>query len=417
MENLGYNASMIKVRFAPSPTGIPHIGNTRTALFNFLFARHNKGKFILRIEDTDRKRFTKEAEDSIYEILNWLGLKWDEKYVQSQRISVYKEHAKILKDKGFAYEEESALRFRMPKVGETGWIDQVGKKKITFKNNTQEDFIIIKSDGFPTYNFANVVDDYLMGITHVIRGEEFISSTPKHVQLYKAFAWKEPIFAHLPIILGSDKSKLSKRHGAKSALDYRNEGYLKETLLNYMVLLGWNPGGDKEQLSLSEMTELFDLKDVNTASPIFDSKKLEWLNGIWIRSIKDLKKRLIDFYSQDENIISMLNSSKGDLIVNAVSSRIKILKDFKTLVEVEKEKKFTKEEKIIAQNLLKYLDSNLGKSWEDDKLLSALKEFSGKNDVSFKKIYFLLTGRQQGIGILELNQIYGREFFLRNLRK
>lgn len=417
MENLGYNASMIKVRFAPSPTGIPHIGNTRTALFNFLFARHNKGKFILRIEDTDRNRFVKEAEDAIYEILNWLGLKWDEKYIQSQRLSVYKEHAKILKDKGFVYEEESALRFKMPKIGETSWIDQVGKKKITFKNNTQEDFIIIKSDGFPTYNFANVVDDYLMGITHVIRGEEFISSTPKHVQLYKAFAWKQPIFAHLPIILGSDKAKLSKRHGAKSVLDYRSEGYLGETLLNYMALLGWNPGGDKEQMSLSEMTELFDLKDVNAANPIFDSKKLEWLNGVWIRSIRDLKKRLADFYSQDKNIISMLNSSKGDLIVSAVSSRIKILKDFKTLIEIKKEKKLTKEEKIIAQNLLKYLDSNLGKIWKDDKLLSVLKEFGSKNDVSFKKIYLLLTGRQQGIGILELNQIYGKEFFLKNLRE
>ena len=161
---------MVKVRFAPSPTGIPHIGNTRTALFNFLFARHNKGKFVLRIEDTDRTRYEENAEKEILEILEWLDLKWDEKYIQSDRLKIYKEHAQLLKKNGFVYEDDGALRFKMPKDGETSWEDMVGNKEISFKNKTQEDFVILKSDGYPTYNFANVVDDYLMGITHVIRG-------------------------------------------------------------------------------------------------------------------------------------------------------------------------------------------------------------------------------------------------------
>src|SRR3990167_9686423 len=301
----------VRVRIAPSPTGIPHIGNTRTALFNFLFAKKNKGKFILRIEDTDKKRLAKEAEKAIYEILEWLDLKWDEKYVQSERIDIYKEHAEILKKRGLVYEDNGALRFKMPKNGETAWTDAVGQKEISFKNETQEDFVILKSDGYPTYNFANVVDDCLMGITHVIRGEEFVSSTPKHVQLYKIFRWNQPVFAHLPVILGKDKGKLSKREGAKSALEYRDEGYIREAVLNYMALVGWTPPNEKEQMDVSEMTKVFDLKDINTANPIFDTQKLEWFNGVWIRSIGDLSERLIEFYKQDPQVIKVLKSDKS----------------------------------------------------------------------------------------------------------
>jgi len=407
---------MIKVRFAPSPTGVPHIGNTRTALFNYLFARHNKGKFILRIEDTDKARFVRQAEEAIIEIMSWLDLEFDEKYVQSERLKVYKEHAEILKGKKIVYEDEGALKFRMPKTGETFWQDGVGNKKIVFKNDTQEDFVVIKSDGYPTYNFANVVDDYLMKITHIIRGEEFISSTPKHVQLYRAFSWEQPIFVHLPIILGVDKSKLSKRHGAKSVLNYQEDGYLKETLLNYMALLGWNPGGDKEQMSLDEMIKLFDLKDINTANPIFDSKKLEWLNGVWIRTIGDLKERLVNFYSLDKDILSMLNSANADITINASRSRMKTLKDFKNLIDTKRERELTKEEKIMAGDLLEFLENKLKNTWQDEKLLELLKEFSSKEKVPFKIIYFFMTGKKQGIGILELNQIYGKEFFVKNLK-
>lgn len=409
------NMNKVRVRFAPSPTGIPHIGNTRTALFNFLFAKHNNGKLILRIEDTDRTRFIKEAESAIIEILEWLNLSWDEKFTQSERLEIYKEHAQILKQKKLAYEDEGALRFKMPKDGETSWTDAVGNKKITFKNETQEDFIIVKSDGYPTYNFANVVDDYLMNITHVIRGEEFISSTPKHVQLYKAFRWNSPIFAHLPVILGPDRSKLSKRHGAKSVLDYKSEGYLKEALLNFIVLLGWNPGGDKEQLSIDEMIKLFDLKDINTANPVFDIQKLNWLNGAWIRSVENLDKRLKDFYKDKKDVLKILNSDKADVFIQSASSRMKTLADFQGLISQDSDKKKSKEDRETSAELLKYLNDKLAQNWQNDRLLDVLKEFSKQKDVNFKKIYFLMTGKVAGIGILELNKIYGRDFFIKNL--
>ncbi|OGH37497.1 MAG: hypothetical protein A3B44_02800 [Candidatus Levybacteria bacterium RIFCSPLOWO2_01_FULL_38_21] len=407
---------MIKVRFAPSPTGVPHIGNTRTALFNFLFAKKNKGKFILRIEDTDRKRFVKEAEKAIYEILEWLGLSWDEKFVQSERLSIYRQYAQILKKRGAVYESDGALKFKMPKKGETKWIDAIGQKEISFKNETQEDFVILKSDGYPTYNFANVVDDCLMGITHVIRGEEFVSSTPKHVQLYKIFRWNQPVFAHLPVILGKDKGKLSKREGAKSALEYRDEGYIREAVLNYMALVGWTPPDGQEQMSIEKMIELFDLKDVNSANPIFDTQKLEWFNGAWIRTIKDLKKRLVDFYQKDKKVKNILNSDKSEIWVNAAKSRMKILKDFKKLVDAKKQRKYSKKEKERAKKLLELLDKKLGEDWEGEKLLLTIKDFSVKERISFAEIYFFMTGKEQGIGILELNKIYGKEFFIKNLK-
>lgn len=412
---LQQESSKFRVRFAPSPTGIPHIGNTRTALFNFLFAKHNNGRLILRIEDTDRARFVKEAESAIIEILEWLGISWDEKFIQSERLEIYREHAQILKQKKLVYEDEGALRFKMPKDDETSWNDAVGNKKITFKNETQEDFIILKSDGYPTYNFANVVDDYLMNITHVIRGEEFISSTPKHVQLYKAFGWNSPVFAHLPVILGPDRSKLSKRHGAKSVLDYKSEGYIKEALLNFMVLLGWNPGDDKEQLSIDEMIKFFDLKDINTANPIFDIKKLDWLNGVWIRSISDLDSRLKEFYKDEEDVLRTLGSDKSDLFIESASSRMKTLADFRDLISQNSDEKKSNEDKDTSNKLLEYLNDKLGQDWQNDKLLSVLKDFSKQENVSFKKIYFLMTGKAQGIGILELNKIYGRDLFIKNL--
>ena len=417
---------MVRVRFAPSPTGIPHIGNTRTALFNYLFAKANKGEFILRIEDTDRKRIVKGAEEAILEILDWLSINYDGKVLrQSKRLEIYKEYAKELLNKKIAYEKENAVWVKVSQDKIFSWIDLVGNKKISFSGKDQEDFVILKSDGFPTYHLANVVDDHLMEITHVIRGEEWISSTPKHIHLYQSFGWEMPQFAHLSVILGPDKAKLSKRHGAKSALDYRNEGFLKEALLNYMALLGWNPGGDKEVMTMDEMIQLFKLKDINTANPIFDFPKLEWLNGVWIRTIasdkiknkkENLKNRLLGFYKDDKEITKILNNFKSQSLINAASSRMKTLKDFKNLISTDSARKKTKEEKEIANNLLKFLKEQLGSGdWEDEKFLAALKNFSSEENTPFKKIYFLLTGKEQGIGILELNQIYGKDFFIKNL--
>lgn len=410
----------VKVRFAPSPTGIPHIGNTRTAFFNYLFAKHNNGKFILRIEDTDRKRIVEGAEEKILEILNWLEIAYDREVLhQSDRLKIYEKYVEELLDKKLAHKKEGAVWIKVPEDRKFEWVDGVGKKKISFLGKDVDEFVILKSDGFPTYHLANVVDDHLMEITHVIRGEEWISSTPKHIFLYESFGWELPQFAHLPVILGSDKTKLSKRHGAKSALDYRDEGYLKEALLNFMALLGWNPGGNKEQMPADEMITLFKLEDVNTASPVFDTKKLDWLNGVWIRTLngeKKLKERLEEFYKDDGEVIKILKSDKGCDFVDAAASRMRLLSDFKSLIDIKRQRDLTKEEKETAGKLLEYLDKELGKTWENNKLLSIIKQFSKESNINFKTIYFLMTGKEQGIGILELNQIYGKEFFVKNLR-
>lgn len=408
----------VKARFAPSPTGIPHIGNTRTALFNFLFTKANNGEFILRIEDTDQKRIVKGAEDAILEILNWLGIKHDGEVLhQSQRLDIYKKHTKELLHKKLAYEKDGAIWVKVPEEKIFAWTDLVGIKKISFKGKDIEDFVILKSDGFPTYHLASVIDDHLMEITHVIRGEEWISSTPKHLYLYESFGWEMPSFAHLPVILGPDHSKLSKRHGAESILDYKDKGLLKEALLNFMVLLGWNPGGDKEQMSIDEMISLFKIEHVNSANPIFDIKKLEWLNGVWIRSIKDLDKRLLEFYKDDKDILELLKGSKSKFFVDATSSRMRTLADFKSLISEDVSRKKTKEEKALVEKLLKFLEESLGSgAWKSEEFLAALKKFSRERKISFKTIYFLMSGKEHGIGLLELNQIYGKEFFINNLK-
>lgn len=409
---------MVRVRFAPSPTGIQHIGGIRTALYNYLFAKKNNGEFLLRIEDTDQKRLVKEAESAILEVLKWLGIEPTGKIThQSERLDIYKKYAQELVSKKVAYEKEGAIWINIPDDKTFEWRDLVGNKKISFKGDSQEDFVILKSDGFPTYHLANVVDDHLMEITHVFRGEEWISSTPKHLYIYQSLGWKHPDFVHLPVILGPDNTKLSKRHGAKSALDYRSQGYLKEAVLNYMALLGWNPGDNREKMSLPEMIELFKIEDINTANPIFDQTKFEWLNGVWIRSIgaNELKENLFEFYKGDKKIEDILHDSKSLDWINAASTRMKTLTDFKDLVSIEPQRKKTKEEKEISERLQAYLSQKLKANWKDEEFLLAIKEFSKTEDVPFKTIFFLLTGKGHGIGILELNQILGKEFFLKNL--
>ncbi len=400
----------VRTRIPPSPTGIPHIGNTRTALFNYLFTKAQGGELILRIEDTDRARFVPEAEKAIVEILEWLGIKYSPKVErQSERLEIYKQHAEILKNKKLAYTDQGALRYRMPKTGSTKWTDAIGNKDITFENKTQEDFVIIKSDGFPTYNFANVVDDHLMDITHVLRGEEFISSTPKHIQLYRAFGWELPVFAHLPVILGNDHQKLSKRHGAKSALDYRDEGYLKDALLNYMVLLGWNPGGDREIMSINEMIQIFDLKDINTTSPIFDSLKLTWMNQEYIQKKTDaeLKDLLVEYYSD----LKALQSDVFDKIIPLVKTRIKTLAEFKELTEIffinSINWDLIDQEMEIAKSTL--TDLKELRDWNKDKLFAIMKVHMERKKIKMKVFYKMFTGRERGLPLPETLEILGRE--------
>lgn len=409
---------MIRVRIAPSPTGIPHIGNTRTALFNYLFAKHARGKFIVRIEDTDQARIVPGAKEAIFEILKWLGILWDEEYVQSERKNIYKEHVGILIEKGLAYEDEGAVRFKIPTNREISWVDAIGGKKISFKTDVIEDFVILKSDGFPTYHLANVVDDRLMNISHVIRGDEWISSTPKHILLYESFGWQHPVFAHLPVILGPDKTKLSKRHGAKSVLDLKNEGFLKEAVLNFMALLGWSHPEEKEIFSMDELIELFELEDVGTVAPIFDLQKLTWMNGEYIRKTQNskLKAQICEFYSDDKEVLEFIKNSaeKLDPILDLAKTRMKTLKEFKDLI-IPKKPKLSVEEKEVVKTLLENFSAI--ESWNKEAILSAMKETLVQHKTKGSVLYKITTGFEKGLPLPESLEILSKEKTLERIKK
>jgi glutamyl-tRNA synthetase len=352
----------IRVRFAPSPTGYLHVGGLRTALYNYLFARHFGGKMILRIEDTDRTRFVDNATENLIKSLNWAGIFYDEgpdiggefgPYIQSERLDIYKKHALELVEKGFAYyafdtfEDLGLMRSRQTDSFESKYRRQEMKNQFTigasetkrllqsgenyvirllvpmdeeiiFKDlirdevnvssNDVDDQILLKSDGFPTYHLANVVDDHLMKITHVIRGEEWLPSTPKHVLLYKAFGWKIPEFAHLPLLLNRDKSKLSKRQGSVAVEDFIQKGYLKDAFINFIALLGWNPSGDREIYTIEEFIESFNIEKVNKGGAVFDIQKLEWMNQQYIKFLsaeesgKLLKEAIINTESAEFSV-------------------------------------------------------------------------------------------------------------------
>lgn len=293
--------SNVRVRFAPSPTGYLHIGSARTALFNWLFARHEGGKFFLRIEDTDKERSKQEFLEEILSSLKWLGLDWDEELVfQSKRTDYYRRTAEKLLKEDKAYHEAKAIRFRVPKTGKVAFDDLLhGRIEFDLEQHVSlaEDLVIFKSDGSPTYNFAVVCDDADMGITHVIRGDDHISNTPKQLPLYDALGFKKPIFCHIPLILGEDRSRMSKRHGATSIREYIEAGFLSEALVNYLALLGWSPGGNQELISREELIKKFDLNRVLKTGAVFAKEKLEWMNGQYIRKlpVPVLADKLIPF--------------------------------------------------------------------------------------------------------------------------
>jgi len=274
-----------RVRFAPSPTGYLHVGGARTALFNWLFARRHGGTFVLRIEDTDAERSSWDMVAGIVDGLRWLGLDWDEgpdvggphaPYFQSQRLEKYQSQARGLVDAGRAYHDEGAVRFKVP-PGRTRFEDLV-HGPIEFDNEHIEPFVILRSDGQPTYHLSVVVDDIDMEITHVVRGDDHVSNTPKQVLLYEAFGTRVPQFAHVPLILGPDKKRLSKRHGATSVMEYHRLGYLPEAMVNFLALLGWSPGGDRELLSRGDLVSLFTLEGISGGSAVFNPDKLDWFN-------------------------------------------------------------------------------------------------------------------------------------------
>jgi glutamyl-tRNA synthetase, bacterial family len=285
----------VRVRFAPSPTGYLHVGGARTALFNWLFARHHRGTFILRIEDTDRTRSTDEAIDQIIASLRWLGLDWDEFYRQTDRFPIHQRYAEELLRRGAAYEADGAVWFRMPKEGVTVVEDLIAGR-VEFQNREFKDLVILRSDGTPTYNFACVVDDTEMGITHVIRGDEHLPNTPKQLHIYRALDLTPPKFAHIPLILGPDRTKLSKRHGAVSVLEYRRKGILPEAMVNFLARLGWSHG-DQEIFPRDELIQHFDLDGVGQSPSVFDEQKLLWLNREWMRRlpVENLAEMLKEF--------------------------------------------------------------------------------------------------------------------------
>ncbi len=272
------------VRFAPSPTGFLHIGGARTCLFNWLYARSTGGKFILRIEDTDQVRSEKKYLDEILDSLKWLGLDWDELFYQGERFDIYREYAHKLLDSGKAYKEGEAIIYKIPENVQIKFFD-VLRGQIVVDTEQLKDQVLLKSDGSPAYNFCCVVDDALMEMTHIIRGDDHIANTPKQIMIYDALGLKPPKFVHIPMIHGEDGSRMSKRHGATAITEYRNQGYLSEAVVNYLALLGWNPGNDKEMFSLKTLVKEFSLKRVNKTAAIFDMTRLSWVNGQYIKEM------------------------------------------------------------------------------------------------------------------------------------
>jgi glutamyl-tRNA synthetase len=275
----------VRVRIAPSPTGLLHIGTARTALFNWLYARHEGGEFRLRIENTDTSREVAEAVDQIQDSLRWLGLDWDGPHTfQLDRMEDCRRVAEQLLADGKAYEDEGAIRFRMPDEGTTAW-DDIVRGRIEYPNDKLEDVVIVRSDGRPTYNFASPLEDVWDGITHVIRGDDHISNTPKQLNIIRAVGAEVPVYAHVPMIFGMDGKKLSKRHGAQAVEEFRTAGYLPEALMNFLALLGWAPDGETTVMSPDELVARFSLERVSPSPAQFDYQKLDWLNGVYIRGL------------------------------------------------------------------------------------------------------------------------------------
>ena len=428
-------SSNVKVRFAPSPTGYLHIGGARTALFNWLFARHNKGVFLLRIEDTDQQRSTKEATQAILDSMKWLGLVWDEgPYFQSQRLPVYKQHAEKLVELGKAFydtdaEGRKAIRFKM--LDGVTEINDLIHGTITFDTSLIEDFVILKADGFPTYNFACVVDDAEMGITHIIRGDDHISNTPKQIGLYKAFGFKMPEFAHIPMILGEDGSRLSKRHGATSVTEYRDKGYLPHALVNFLALLGWSPGNDQEIISIPEMIEKFTLKRANKTSAQFNNIKLDWMNGQYIKNnhVEQLTQEVKSFFEKSGIDMTKITAEWLTNLVKLYHERFKTFQDlqnqtrffFTDAIEYDQAAvdKFLKKEG--AGELLKEVYASVSRVDNFDKktLEDSLRALTEKIGVGFSKLAqpmrVAITGKSVSAGIFETMELLGKERTLNRL--
>lgn len=467
----------VRVRFAPSPTGYPHLGNIRTALFNWAFARHTNGVFILRIEDTDVARLVEGATDVILESLRWLGLDWDEgPYFQSQRLELYREAADRLLKNDFAYhcycspqrlesmrqeqmkrkqppgydrrcrnltqkqkaEMEASgiipvLRFKSPLEGQTSF-DDLLRGQIIFENSTLDDFVLLKSDGYPTYHLANIVDDHAMAISHILRADEWLSSTPRHVLLYQAMGWQPPQFAHLPMILGTDRSKLSKRHGATAITEYQEQGYLPEAMFNFLVLLGWALDDKTELLTRDEIVKHFSLERISKTAAVFNRDKLDWMNGVYLRglSLEEFVQRAMPFL--EKNLPAEISRpldigyihQLGPLVQERARTLAEVpqLSEFFFVDDLEYDTKLLLG-KIDKAEAIKSLQASVAKmeglsEWDAASLEAVFRplaeELKLKTSVFFGLLRVAVTGRTAAPPLFQTMEVLGKERCLKRLK-
>ena len=466
----------VKTRIAPSPTGDPHVGTAYIALFNYCFAKKNGGSFVLRIEDTDQTRSAPEYEEAIMKALRWLDIQWDEgpdvggpcgPYRQSERKDIYREHVQLLLDRGEAYrcfctperlakmrEERRGVaktlgydghcrglasravqanleqnlphvvRLKMPTEGDTIIPDRL-RGDVRYPNDQADDQVLMKSDGYPTYHLANVVDDHLMGITHVIRAEEWIPSTPKHLRLYEAFGWEKPEFIHMPLLRNLDKSKISKRKNPTSIDYYQRIGILPEVMRNFLALMGYSLGEDREKFTLEELIEAFDIDRVSLGEPVFDLEKLNWLNGIYIREMtpEDLFDRIMEHQFSKSLIKS---------IIPLVQERIRRLDEFipKTgfffASELEYDTELLIGKKMIPADMIPIFEGladefDALRAWNCEAIETILREYGEKHDIKprayFMPVRIAVTGRQASPGLFETMEVIGKPLCQARMRE
>tara|TARA_B000000557_G_scaffold47948_2_gene36438 strand:- start:9059 stop:10471 length:1413 start_codon:yes stop_codon:yes gene_type:complete len=462
----------VRVRFAPSPTGFLHIGGLRTALYNYLYAKQNDGIFILRIEDTDRNRYVEGAVENLIKTMQWSGIEYDEgpkiegnkgPYFQSKRLDIYKKYIQELIKKEKAYpcfysierlkniekenipsniltqqdqkyrnisidesitrmkNENHVIRLKVPKSGSIEYRDQV-RGKLKFDLSLIEDQILIKSDGYPTYHFANVVDDYLMEITHVIRGEEWLASMPKHLLLYENFNWKKPEFIHLPLILNQDKTKLSKRQNDVAVEDYINNGYLKKAFINYLSLLGWHGSGDQELYTFDELIEDFSIDRIQKSGAIFDIKKLNWMNNHYIKKL-DPQEILDKFLKDNIDLKDKITLPMIKLVYEKIERLTDIRDELKFLFEYSLENKKCHEilNNESSKTVLKLFNTKLEKTSILDSMSfkTIVSKIQDEIKVGGKDLWMPLriaiTGKMHGPDVASIVEILGKEACLQRL--
>lgn len=470
----------VRVRYAPSPTGFLHIGGLRTALYNYLFARHHGGKFILRVEDTDRTRLVEGAVDDFMNMLAWAGIQVDEgpgiggsfgPYYQSERLHLYKEYAEKLLAEGKAYrcfctadrldqmrkfqeksklppkydrtclrlsEEEiqkkitagepHTIRMRVPDNTFIRFKDHI-RGDVEFTSDNVDDQVLMKSDGYPTYHLANVVDDHLMEITHVIRGEEWVSSTPKHVLLYQYFGWQAPEFAHLPLLLNSDRSKMSKRQGDTEARAYPPKGYLRDALVNFIALLGWNPGDDREIFSMEELIKEFSIERIHKAGAVFDIQKLNWINTMYIRKLSDeeiytilkpeLEKAGYSDYPKQYVLRAIgLMKERVNFISEVLTFSYYFFRDPDTYDQEGVRKRWTPQAKTYLTELANRLENT--SSFIHAEIEAVFRGYSEELKIKASELIhpvrITISGMTLGPGLFELLEVIGKDAVIRRMR-